>query len=97
MIEPENFFNIPSYDDVESPNRPAVFSLITAIASLLCCSVWYAGLLGAIISIVLGVFGLTNKKTTGNDAAIAGITIGTVALILSIITAGFQIFLTRNM
>lgn len=92
----QNFgYNRPSYD-AEKLNRPAIFSLVMSIASLLCCTVWYAGILGSIISIVAGVFGLTNRHPTGKDAAIAGVTIGAVGLILSIITAGFMIFLTRS-
>ena len=77
-------------------NLPAILSLILSIGSLCCCCMWHLALLGAVISVLFGIFGLTGGKTVGKDMAIAGIVIGAVALILAIVSAWLMIFITSN-
>jgi len=61
----------------------AVWSLITGIASLLCCCGWY---LVAPTAIVLGAIALSQLKNhpelTGGGFAIAGIVLGIVAILM---------------
>ena len=80
----------------KTANIPAILSMILSIGSLCCCCMWHLALLGAVGSILLGIFGLTGGKTTGRDMAIAGIVVGAVALVLALVSAGMMIFITSN-
>ncbi|MBR6229075.1 MAG: hypothetical protein IKQ97_05005 [Eubacterium sp.] len=80
----------------QTVNVPAILSLILSIGSLCCCCMWHLALLGAVGSVLLGIFGLTGRKTRGKDMAIAGIVVGSVALILAVVSAGMMIFITSN-
>ena len=80
----------------QTVNVPAILSLILSIGSLCCCCMWHLALLGAVGSVLLGIFGLTGRKTWGKDMAIAGIVVGAVALILAVVSAGMMIFITSN-
>jgi hypothetical protein len=65
-------------------NKMAVWSMITGIASLLCCQ----GYLG-VLSIILGAVALSRLKQnplqTGSGFAITGIVLGAIALLLFVI------------
>ena len=82
--------------ETEPMNRPAVFSLVVAILSLVCCVFWYASLLFGVSAIVLGIFGLRSPNPRQEDAAIAGIIVGAAGVLLGCAVAGALIFLTST-
>lgn len=77
-------------------NGKALVSLALSCISLACCIQWSISLLMAVLAIVFGILGLRDENTNQEDAAIAGIVIGIVSLLLSIFVAVLFIRITRS-
>ena len=78
-------------------NVKAIVALILGILSVLCCCVWYAGLVEGIVAVVLGILGYRDENPRQKDAAIAGIVLGAVGVALAISTAVVAIFFSTRM
>lgn len=77
-------------------NGKALVSLSLSCISLVCCIQWSISLALAVLAIVFGILGLRDENPNQEDAAIAGIVVGIVGLLLSIIVAVLMIHITRN-
>lgn len=82
----EGYPGYPRYPDRQAGTNPlAVFALVASCVGLLCG-------VGSIIGIVLGVIALNQVKRTGQQGrglAIAGIAVGAVSLVISVIWMAF--------
>lgn len=78
------------------PNTKALVSLLLSFLSLMCCMQWMISLILAIMGIVLGILGLRDDNPNQEDAAIAGIVVGAVGLLVSIVMAVLYIILSKN-
>lgn len=82
-------------DDWKS-NGKAIASLALSCVSLICCIQWSISLALAVIAIVLGILGIRDENPNQEDAAIAGIVVGIVGFVLSILVAILYIRLTQH-
>ena len=77
-------------------NWLAIWSLILSILSLVCCCVWWLSLMVAVAGIILGILGFRSDNPNQEDAAIAGIIVGSVGAIIAIAVVVMQIFIYAN-
>lgn len=77
-------------------NGKALVSLVLSCISLVCCIQWSLSLLMAVLAVVFGILGLRDDNPNQEDAAIAGIVIGIVGLILAVIVALIFIHISRS-
>lgn len=77
-------------------NGKALVSLSLACLSLVCCVQWSISLTLAVLAIVFGILGLRDENPNQEDAAIAGIVVGIVGLLMSIFVAVLFIYMTRS-
>ena len=82
--------------DNPKTNFKAILSLVLSGMSLLCCFQWQTTLFLAVLAIVLGVLGLRDSNPNQQDAAIAGIVIGVVAVLVSVVIAVLWIVMSKN-
>ncbi len=59
-------------------NVKAVVSLVIACLSVVCCCIWYAGMLLGLAAVIVGVLALRDNQVEKSDMAIAGIVVGGV-------------------
>ncbi len=59
-------------------NVKAVVSLVIACRSVVCCCIWYAGMLLGLAAVIVGVLALRDNQVEKSDMAIAGIVVGGV-------------------
>ena len=79
------------------PNTKALVSLALSCLSLTCCCMqWTISLMMAMAGVVLGISGLRDENPNQEDAAIAGIVVGAVGILASIVLAVIYIILSRN-
>ena len=79
------------------PNTKALVSLALSCLSVSCCCMqWMISLILAITGIVLGILGLRDENPNQEDAAIAGIVVGVVGMLMAIVFAVLHIILSRN-
>lgn len=78
------------------PNVKALVSLALSCLSLVCCAYWSLSLAVAVAAIVTGILGLRDENPNQEDAAIAGIVIGIVGLLLAVTVALLYIRITNN-
>lgn len=78
------------------PNVKALASLGLSCLSLVCCVQWSFSLELAVAAIVLGILALRDENDNQEDAAIAGIVIGAVGLLLAVAVALLYIRITNN-
>lgn len=77
-------------------NGKALVSLSLACISLVCCIQWSISLVLAVLAIVFGILGLREENPNQEDAAIAGIVVGIVGLLLSVFVAMLVIYFARS-
>ena len=77
-------------------NGKALVSLSLACISLVCCIQWSVSLVLAVLAIVFGILGLRDDNPNQEDAAIAGIVVGIVGLLLAVFVAVLFIHITRS-
>lgn len=80
----------------QKTNAKALVSLAFSCISLICCIQWSVSLVMAVLAIVFGILGLRDENPAQEDAAIAGIVIGIVGLILSLLVAVLLIGFLHN-
>jgi hypothetical protein len=68
-------------------NVKAIVSLILGCLSIVCCCVWYVGMLFGLVAIVLGILAQRDNFVPKSDLAIAGIVVGAVGFALGFATA----------
>lgn len=78
------------------PNVKALVSLALSCLSLVCCVHWSLSLAMAVAAIVLGILGVRDENPNQEDAAIAGIVVGIVGLLLAVFIALLYIRITNN-
>lgn len=77
-------------------NVKEIISLILACLSIICCCVWYAGMLLGLAAVILGILAIRDNTVKSGDIAIAGIVVGgvgfalgaAVAIILMLVYSG---------
>ena len=77
-------------------NVKEIISLILACLSIICCCVWYAGMLLGLAAVILGILAIRDNTVKSSDIAIAGIVVGgvgfalgaAVAIILMLVYSG---------
>lgn len=79
--------------ETNKTNWLAILSLILSILSILCCCFWYAALLIGAAAVILGIAGLRSTNPKQKDAAIAGIVVGAVGVVLALTVAVMRILL----
>ena len=82
--------------DKNKTNIKAIMSLILSCLSLVCCAQWQITMVVAMLSIVLGILGLRDDNANQHDAAIGGIVVGVVALLVAIVLAVRLIIMSKN-
>lgn len=78
------------------PNTRALVSMMLSCLSLLCCFEWIVSLILAMAGLVFGILGLRDENPNQEDAAIAGIVVGIVGILVAIAVALICIVLSRN-
>lgn len=78
-------------------NWMAIWSLVLSIISILCCIAWWAALVIAAASVIMGIIGLRSDNPNQKDAAIAGIVVGAVGFALSLTVAVIRIMMYANL
>lgn len=77
-------------------NWEAIVSLVLSILSILCCCVWWFGLILGLGAVILGIWGRCNGKPTLRDMAAAGIVVGSVGIAMAVATAVLNVLLYNN-
>ena len=72
-------------------NWMAIWSLILSILSILCCCLWWGSLIIGAAAVIMGIVGYRSDNPNQKDAAIAGIVIGGVGMVLAVSIAIFMI------
>ena len=68
-------------------NVKAVLSLVLSCLSIVCCCVWYVGMLLGLAAIILGIVSLRDSRFEKSDMAVAGIVVGSVGFALGAVVA----------
>lgn len=71
-------------------------ALVLSILSILCCCVWWIGLVLGLGAVILGIWGRCNGKITLRDMAAAGIVVGSVGIALAVTTAVLKVMFYNN-
>lgn len=91
----QNYVQYGEYQEPKKSNGMAIGSMVCGIISILISCCWYIGLPLAIVSIVLGIIVLKNKKD-GKGMAIAGIVLSGITVIIAIVAIIGVVFLANN-
>lgn len=68
-------------------NIKEVISLVLACLSLVCCCVWWAGMLLGLTAVILGILAIRDNTVKSGDMAIAGIVVGGTGFALGAVVA----------
>ena len=78
----ENTENIKTEKQKEDKKGFCIASLVLGIVTLIFFCIWYISIPCGILAIIFGILGI---KSTGKGMAVAGLTTGTIGLVISII------------
>lgn len=78
-------------------NVKAILSLVLSCLSLVCCCVWYMGMLFGLAAIILGIVSLRDTRFEKSDMAVAGIVVGSVGFALGAVTVVISIVASMSL
>ena len=77
-------------------NGKAIASMIISIVSILCCCVWYVGLIVGVVALVLGILAYRDENPNQKDMAIAGIVVGATGVAVAVAVAVMDIYILQQ-
>lgn len=78
-------------------NVKAILSIILAVASVVCCCVWWLSVMLGIAAVVAGILGYRGDNPNLRDLAMAGIIVGAVGVAIAAANVIMQVLVYMQM